>query len=374
MLVNGHDYQYLPLLSISLSEMRAVEELPEKVKDEILPLFPLKGWMSAKTLDKAIERVERSFNKRPWITDIDSDFLEKSKREILVKEEARAVFHEIVALADSTDGYRNWCDFISSHDNLIPCIQTEVLTEVEVQISRLKRLGRRVVVYLKLYELNSRQLQKKLDTLENCALENEIFVIDVGDIDSKYTAELPAYLDILKHISDRFPECDIAVASTSFPYSFSGQRNGEASIYERQLFQSLSRSLAPKKLTYADHGSTRAGRMSGGSGTPPPRIDYALKIEWKFIREEFEDSRDIQEGEKHGLYKKIANEMIAKDYWIENLKLWGTQMIELTAQGDSYGITSAQDATAVRINLHLYQQLNYENDSDSHDTDEDWVD
>ena len=49
-------------------------------------------------------------------------------------------------------------------------------------------------------------------------------------------------------------------------------------------------------------------------------------------------------------------------------------MIELTAQGDSYGITSAQDATAVRINLHLYQQLNYENDSDSHDTDEDWVD
>lgn len=247
MLVNEVDYKYLPILSISLSEMRAVEELPEKVKDGILPLFPLKGWMSSKTLDKAMGRVERSFNKRLWIIDIDSDFLEKAKREINFKEEARQVFHEIEALADSTNGYKNWCDFIGKYENLIPCVQTEVVSEIEVQLERLRGLGRRIVIYLKLYELNSRQLQKKLETLGSCGIQNAIFIIDFGDIDSKFSAELPAYTEIAQHISNRFPNCDIAIAATSFPYSFSRQHDGEASIYERQLYQNISHSLAPQK-------------------------------------------------------------------------------------------------------------------------------
>lgn len=354
--------------------MKAVEELPEKVKDSLLPIFPLKGWMSSKTLDRTLERVKRSFKDRLWIVDIDTDFLEKAKVEIKVKEEPRPVFNEIIELADSANGYDNWCNFLAKHENLIPCVQTEDLSEVETQILKLRDLGRYIVIYLKLYELNSRQLFQKLEVLGKGELPNALFLIDFGDIDRGFNAELPAYKDIVVQISKRFPNCDISVAATSFPYSFSGQRDGEASIYERQLYQSLCHELAPKTITYSDHGSTRAGKMSGGSGTPPPRIDYALKIEWKFIREEFEDSREIQDGEKHGLYKKIANEMIAKEYWIKDLKLWGTQMIELTAQGDSFGITSAQDATSVRINLHLYQQLFFDIDENFYDTDEDWVD
>ena len=374
MFIKGTNYKYLPILSISPSEMRAVEELPEKVKDCLLPLFPLKGWMSAKTLDKTMDRVSRSFKDRPWIVDIDSDFLQKAKVEISVREEPRQVFNEIIELSNSSDGYKNWCDFLASHEHLIPCVQTDNLAQIEAQIKRFQGWGRYFVINLKLYELNSRQLYQKLAVLDEFEIEGGLFLIDFGDIDRGFHAELAAYTDIVRHISERFNTCDIAVAATSFPYSFSGQRNGEASIYERQLFQNICHSLSPKIITYSDHGSSRAGKMSGGSGAPPPRIDYALKIEWKFIREEFRDSRDIQEGEKNGLYKKIASEMICQDYWIEDLKLWGTQMIELTSQGDSFGITSAQDATSVRINLHLYQQLYYDLEDNLYDTDEDWVD
>lgn len=372
--LNGIKYNYLPILSISPSEMKAIEELPEKDKDCLLPLFPLKGWASSKTLEKSLERVERAFASRPWIADIDSDFLMRARTEIVIKDEPRPVFNQIVELADPSNGYDNWCRFIAHNENLVPCIQIEELSEVSAQVNSLRDLGKTLAIYLKLYELNTRQLSIILETLSSCSLENELFIIDFGDIDQGYQAELAAYGSIVTRISTQFSSCDVAVAATSFPYSFSGQRRGEASIYERQLHQSINNAFESKSIIYSDHGSTRAGKMSGGSGTPPPRIDYALKLEWKFIREEFEDSRDIQEGEKHGLYKQIANEMIIQDYWIDDLKLWGTQMIELTAQGNSYGITSAQDSTSVRINLHLYQQLYFDVDENEYDTDEDWID
>lgn len=63
-----------------------------------------------------------------------------------------------------------------------------------------------------------------------------------------------------------------------------------------------------------------------------------------------------------------------QEYWSENLHLWGTQMIELTSKGDKFGINSAQKATAVRINLHLYTQLHYNDELESIDTDEEWED
>lgn len=62
------------------------------------------------------------------------------------------------------------------------------------------------------------------------------------------------------------------------------------------------------------------------------------------------------------------------DYWDPNLRLWGTQMIEKTGLGDSYGITNANKATAVRINIHLYQQLHYNEVLSNIDTEEDWID
>ncbi len=66
--------------------------------------------------------------------------------------------------------------------------------------------------------------------------------------------------------------------------------------------------------------------------------------------------------------------MMKSDYWIKDLKAWGQQMIEKTAEGNKYGINSAQKATAVRINLHLYQQIHYFEEISELDTEEDWED
>ncbi|WP_421133095.1 beta family protein [Alteromonas sp. A079] len=368
------DYQYIPVLSISRAEMKALEELPEKDKDNLLPLFPLKGWASAKTLDKALARIKTSFGNRRFIADIDSDFLVRAYSEVAVKDEPREVFKEIIELANSDDGYDNWYQFIKQFEHIHPCVQLNDLSQVKSQVKKLKSLGRRICVYLKLNEVNTKQLVSQLDELEKTDLGDALFVIDFGDITHSYEASLQGYAHIVEMIHAKFPQCYLAVSATSFPYGFSGQNDGEASIYERQLYQKISDLLGSDEIVYSDRGSARAGKLAGGSGTPPPRIDYACKTEWRFIREEFDDSSDIGEGEKAELYSQIAKEMMDQDYWIEELSLWGTQMIELAARGDEFGITNAQDATAVRINLHLYQQLHFSDVNDVFDTDEDWVD
>ncbi len=66
--------------------------------------------------------------------------------------------------------------------------------------------------------------------------------------------------------------------------------------------------------------------------------------------------------------------MLNTDYWNSEIRVWGTQMIEKTAIGDKFGITSANRATAVRINLHLHQQLHYFSVLSDIVTEEDWED
>lgn len=371
MLINS-DFNYLPILSVSPSEMKALKELPNKSKDEFLPLFPIKGWLASHHLEKTISRIEDSYGKRNWIADIDSSFIRRARQ--YDGDYPRPVFKEVLELIDSTNGYENWCTYIEKNENLIPTLIMEDLTGLVLQTQRFNDLNRGLVVKFNLDEMNARQFQSCLESLSHCQINNGMFVLDFGDINKNSLNEVEAYLNIIRQINDSFRGIRIAICSTSFPYSFSGQNHGEISIYERQLFQKLSNNDPKLNLIYSDHGSARAGKAGGGSGTPPPRIDYSLKNDWMFIREEFEDSKDIMEGEKSQIYKDIAIEIMKQSYWMENLKLWGSQMIELTSKGDKFGITSAKDATSVRINLHLYQQLNYFLREDEMDTDEDWVD
>lgn len=371
MLIDGN-FDYLPILAISPSEMKALKELPNKSKDQLLPVFPIKGWLGSNHLKNTLTRIEDSFGKRNWIADIDANFIMKAR--LCDNDFPRPVFKEVLDLLDPTNGYANWCSFIEKNDSLIPTLILEDLGEIKVQSERLNILGRGLVIKFNLDEINARQFEACINALKGCQINKAIFILDFGDISKGSLNEVEAYLGIIRHINASFKGFQIAISSTSFPYSFSGQNHGENSIYERQLFQKLSNSDPEINLIYSDHGSARAGKTGGGSGTPPPRIDYALKHEWMFIRQEFEDSKDIGDGEKAQIYQGIAIEIMQQDYWMEDLKIWGNQMIELTAKGDSFGITSAKDATSVRVNLHLYQQLNYALSVEDMDTDEDWID
>lgn len=367
-------FKYVPILSLSPSEMLALAELPNKDKDLILPLIPLKGWMSAKDLSASVDRVEKTIGMRQWIADIDVKFLEGAVKFPLTGEYPRRVYYEIRDLLDSSDGYENWFQFLLVHPNAIPVAQLEDIEQLALQLQKLSSLGRGVVVRLVINSIGSYEFDRILKELVGAGLKDLYILFDYGDVKGESLSYVNQYFLLIETYFKKLPNALFSATCTSFPYSFSGSYKGEISIYERLIYQKIKAINSDLRLVYSDYGSTRAGKMSGGSGTPPPRIDYPLKNDWRFVRKEFADPKNIEEGEKARIYSDIAREIILSDYWLQDLYLWGTQMITLTSKSDDFGISTPVKATAVRINIHLYKQLHYDAEIESLCTDEDWED
>lgn len=162
------------------------------------------------------------------------------------------------------------------------------------------------------------------------------------------------------------PNAAIALSATSFPSDFVGRVSQE--IYERQFHRLVSDLHPERAFIYSDRGSARAERQLGGGGTPAPRVDLAVASQWEFYREE-------DQGDRDQAYFDAATRATESSAWDPLLKVWGTQMIERTANEDDDAIVSPARSTAVRINLHLHEQSYYgAPPSEKYDTDEDWTD
>ncbi|EGQ8939612.1 TPA: beta family protein [Vibrio parahaemolyticus] len=369
-------YNYLPILALSTAEMSALEQLPDKDKDLLLPIFPLKGWVGSKTLDKTISRIEMSIGLRPWIADIDSDFVFKNKKYLADPEGQRPVFKEVHKLLDPTNGYENWVQYVAKLDDLVvPTLQTHNLEQLGQQIHSLSALNRGLVVRLKIKQDGTDKINTIIRTLIANKIENLLILLDFEDIKRSDVLQSEQYGMLVSRLSNLLPNAIFSTSASSFPSSFSGSYRGELPIYERQLHTAVCKLCEGVRVIYSDRGSARANKTNGGGGLPPARIDYPLKDDWRYVRKEFQDSSNVTELEKHTLYKEAATEIVKSNYWNPNLRVWGVQMIEKTVElRDKYCITSANRATAVRINIHLYQQLHYLCDFDALDTEEDWED
>ncbi|ATI46320.1 MULTISPECIES: beta family protein [Vibrio harveyi group] len=369
-------YNYLPILALSTAEMSALEQLPDKDKDLLLPIFPLKGWVGSKTLDKTISRIEMSIGLRPWIADIDSDFVFKNKKYLADPEGQRPVFKEVHKLLDPTNGYENWVQYVAKlDDSVVPTLQTHNLEQLGQQIHSLSALNRGLVVRLKIKQDGTDKINTIIRTLIANKIENLLILLDFEDIKRSDVLQSEQYGMLVSRLSNLLPNAIFSTSASSFPSSFSGSYRGELPIYERQLHTAVCKLCEGVRVIYSDRGSARANKTNGGGGLPPARIDYPLKDDWRYVRKEFQDSSNVTELEKHTLYKEAATEIVKSNYWNPNLRVWGVQMIEKTVElRDKYCITSANRATAVRINIHLYQQLHYLCDFDALDTEEDWED
>lgn len=375
-------YKYLPILSLKPSEMAALEELSDKEKNQILPLIEFKKWANSKSIDKSYERVKKSLGDRFWIVDMDLDFLSNipEKIEELEKEEKEIpdVLYEFSDLSEPNNGYKNWVDYVRKYENVIPVVQTQDMSELSKQIDLFLELKRPLAFRLRMdgsYSITTVELNYIVKTLIEKGIKSQLIIIlDYADLSRVDLLEYEKFAKLVNQLFSFFPFAKFSVSGTSFPYSFAGSYRGEIPIYERQIFNKLLSECDGVDLIYSDRGSTRSEGVAGASGTPPPRIDYPLRNDWRFIRKEFDKTLADKYSDKDDLYRKAAIELKKQDYWIPELPAWGRQMIEKTALGDSYGITSAQRATAVRINLHLHQQLHYFSDLDEVDTEDDWED
>ena len=366
------DFTYSPILAISPAEMNALEELPEKDKDLLLPMFPLKGWVGSNTLQKSTERLKKAFGERSWVADIDSNFLADNKDYPVTGVYPREVFYEVAKLLEPNDGYKNWVDYVGSLPNAIPVVQHQDLSMLEDQFDALQRLGRGTALRFKIDDLASNKYLDIIDRLSGLVTGKLLVFFDYGKIQKDVLDSVEVVVRDVQKINSSFKSVIIFISGSSFPDEF-GARSGDSTIYERRLFDRVRAEVPDAKLVYSDRGGARAESLGGGAGTPVPRIDYPLNNEWRYIRRPTEAS-DLGIITKETAYTLIAQKLKKERYWDSTLALWGTQLIELTSKGDAFGINSPGKSTAVRLNIHMYRQLYYDNPAGLGDTDEDWVD
>lgn len=371
-MISFSNINYIPLLCLKPAEMAALEELPKQDKDILLPLISLKKWVNSKTLEKSFLRINKAIDDRVRLFDLDRAYL----RDCQNSNNPSTCESEILELANPENGYQNWVKLFESNQNYVPVVQLDNLDELESQLDGFINLCKPIVIRFEMsgeYSIDNQDFNFIIKLLLNKkkSISEMLLLFDYGDFTRSHLLNCEKYSLFINKLSSFFPTAYFSISGTSFPYKFHGATKGEIPIYERQIFNKVKNHCKEVSLIYSDRASARAESLNGGGGVPPPRIDYALKNDWRFVRKEFVLG---DEHEKERLYKQAAIEVINSEYWIKDLHLWGTQMIEKTALGDSYAITSANKATAVRINMHLYQQLHYCDDITSLDTDEDWED
>lgn len=362
--------RYIPILSVRPAEMNAVLELPEGDKDILLPAIQLRPWVNSHHFSNTIKKVEEVFGKeRKWIGNLDCDYVcpeKKKDPETGEEKEARPAIAEFKELCSSENGFANWCQFVEDNENVIPTIRLEEASEFDAQLNRLAALERGLVIHCK--EIKDIPTVSQISALRKASSNNTIlFIIDCGDLPYRQDLNLivAKWVDTMNNIASAIPNSYIAISSTSFPSDFS---NGIPSqeIRERQLYDiAVATNInGAWNLIYSDRGSARLQVPRGGGGVPYPRIDYPTNSDWFFFRSDFQD----------GEYQGVAKQTMSSKHWNPDLRIWGTQMIERTALGDEYAIISPAKSTAVRINIHLHQQLFYDEPENILETDDEWVD
>lgn len=343
---------YVPLLHARLAEIRALRELPNSSKNLTVPIVKLRPWLNSKTLDRALEVVEEAVGNRLYGLDLDDYKFE------VAPDPSKPARVEFSALFDPTDAFRNYYDLVESGPNRIPVFRNIASQNPQIsdQLDQAEELERGLFVRA------SPALPGALLTVANLVIErdmdNVVFVLDCGwgrDI----LAQAAICTGIVQSLVDKSDELEIVVAASSFPNSFVGIGDrGEFLANERRLFQEVRRLVNGGNITYGDWGSTRPP-----SDPVPmrniPRIDLARPSDWVCFRSE--------DGEE---YDDIAQRAMSDAAWDGALGIWGEYMIEATATGADGSIRSPAMAAAVRVNLHLHQQANFDNPDGLHVGDE----
>lgn len=352
---------YVPTLAIRASEMNGLEFLPGATKDRLMPCVLLAPWANSNTLEKAIERLQRAFLKRPYFLDIDRDYE-------LTKEDSGPQ-QELIALKDPSNSYRNWTNFATSHGWIWPCVQTmdQSGDEVGVQIGRFQEAGRPYCL-----RIERGRVPTNIDGIAAAfsASGTADFAVILEGGWTNDPLSLAVWFDgliggSLQSIDATVP---IILSCTSMPKLFSTFDGGISSVpfSNRQLVDQVSQRRSNRsRIIYGDWGSTRPRESGVFAFRPYDRVDYPTEAVWYIAR-----------NKKDGWgFRRAAQTIIASPDWVGGLGIWGEEMIQNTSVNEELGIDTPQKNVAARVNIHLHRQAFFGQSSlDQMNFDEDWQD
>ena len=353
MSVDIRNATYVPTIFLRGSELLAVAELDDTSKDALTPVFCLKPWATAKDLSRSMEKIEEVYPNRQFFLDIDPFYDKEAKRP------AQHDYYELI----EDENNQSWVEFFDEYTNAFPCLQVNRadIPAIQNQIDGFTERER--IFLVRLDHEHGRGFSEVIQTVCNVGHSNFGFVLDAGW--SRDLLSRTNWVDgLVKQIVDlRGDDIPIIVTGSSFPASFTGYSLGEeVDVAERTLFAQLQGANNRARLVYGDWASSRSPSEGGGGAVIPPRIDLATERSWEIFRSDDEAPE----------FSDLAQEVMESPNYPTDLAIWATYMIGATALDDPNGITTLRRATAVRINMHLYRQLNFGRFEPAPDTDDEY--
>ena len=353
--MNFQAYRYFPSFFLRNAELRALEELPEHEKDLILPTFFLRPWATSRTLEQAIDRIEKAFGNRKFILDLDRFYVARHME--------RPAVSDYIRLREPQN-FQEWLAFVELFPKAIPAIRTVGLSQEQLrrQIETASVSERGFAVRLdREAGVNVGQIANISEEIEHA---NFVFSVDPGWSNDllNHTTWASSAVASLGRVK---PEAPVIVSGSSFPDTFEyAEPIGQRQLKERTLFSDVSRLNNNVTCLYGDWASVRPPAEESVPMTPVPRIDLSQRQAWTSFR-----YRTAQGG-----YRKAAEEAMGSRHWDDSLHVWGTYLIRATAYGDAEEITYAGLATAARVNMHLHVQANFDDPLGYIDTEDEFTD
>lgn len=327
---------YCPLLHTRVAEVKALQMLSPATKDLLFPLIVARPWPNAKRLEKTWEKIAEAFGDRRYALDLDP-----FKRGVVNAEAGR----EFDALFDGRDGFSRYYEAVASLDFAVPVIQFHEgeITEAARQIAHVDGVGRGAV--LRIQQNRAADPLRSLSAISD-RIDDVAIWIDLGWTRDLLQREMWAS-QIIEHIGRERPESEVVVSGSSFPASFDPVERASLRAYERDVYDSLVRRHNAVNIKFGDWGSTRAPQ------DPRPmkivkRLDLPAPRDWIYFKDDGDES-----------YQDLARRTIADASWPEDLNVWGTYLIESTAEDIPGAIRGQAAAAAARVNIHLHQQAHF---------------
>lgn len=326
----------------------------------LIPTISLRKWMNSGQLQNSFDQITTAMGGRQVILDLGATRQPPQGSAEL----------QLAALHNPEGGFAAWVQEVTARELVIPTLQWGDPQPTRAQLNALVELGRGLV--LRFRRGNAWNLPQLLNIapveLGGAAV---LCILDFGQLqmNADLTQAASELVAVAGAIRQRLDTSDItfSLAASSFPVDFASinREHARIPIRERELFNLISAADVFNEpgvtLAYGDFASVFAAERGFARGGAP-RVDYPRATRWTYYRREVDLS-----------FVNAAAAVMADADWDDDLVIWGSNEIRRAASGDLDGLHYQRAWTAVRIHLHLHQQLHF-GSGGLYETDDDWSD
>lgn len=341
-------FPYVPALRSRDSEGLAFRSLPENYQNRLLPLVTLFRSGNGTDFGTPLSKATRMVDGRPFILDIDRIQARVSRTaDQDVIDAARTFNSTLSALTAPTNGFSAWRDFAAAVPNAVPCaVIGGTVEDFTSQVRAILASKGKVAIRTSGSDTEMEHVLAALTAVPNVA--HVLLIVDLGDVRGRVARAAQVFeiarSRVVAALPFDWPALSLVCLGTSFPFETPPAGVTRLDIEEADVFDAVGGFAVAQ---YGDYVGMPVRPQKGG-GMGYPRIVGPMDREWIQCR-----------GQNVGALKEYipCAVELKKAGWVNIPDLWGSDRIDAAAKGNIANMGNAAKWLAVKMNIHLYRQL-----------------